>query len=209
MNQVRPYTTCTRSLRLAALLGAIALVSACAPGERGEAATVAAAGIVDSILPPKEALRRFRAGLPVVTELGGGAPARDSLVRAFVAAVSARDTVALRDLVVSRAEYAYLFYPSSSAARPPMRQPPDVVWLLLAQGSNKGITRVLDRLGSEEPLLQSYECVEPARIEGESRFWDDCRVTISTRGGTATLRLFGAIAERHGRFKFLGYYNDL
>jgi hypothetical protein len=209
MNKVRPYNSHVRSQYLATMLGAIVTVSACAPGERGEAATVAAAGIVDSILPPDETLRRFRAGLPVVTELDGGAPSRDSLVRAFVAAVSARDTAALRDLVVSRAEYAFLFYPSSSAARPPMRQPPDVAWLLLAQGSNKGITRVLDRLGSDQPMLRSYECVEPARIEGENRFWDDCRVTISTPGGTGTLRLFGAITERHERFKFLGYYNDL
>ena len=75
---------------------------------------------MDSLLPPEEALRRFREGLPVVAGLAGGAPSRDSLVRLFVGAVGRRDAALVNRLIVSRAEFAHLYYPSS-----PLREPPE------------------------------------------------------------------------------------
>ena len=49
---------------------------------------------VDSILPMREYLRRFRLGLAEPAELIGGAGSRNELARRFFAAVSARDTAA-------------------------------------------------------------------------------------------------------------------
>ena len=83
--------------------------------------------IVDSILPVEEELRRFRADLPdAPTRLVGGTDNRDALVAAFLHAVQARDSAALARLALTRAEFAYLVYPSSPYTVTPYRQAP---WL--------------------------------------------------------------------------------
>jgi hypothetical protein len=47
-------------------------------------------------------------------------------------------------------------------------------------------------------------------VEGENRLWRNCRVRrVRAAGDTASGRLFGVILERHGRFKFASYGNDL
>src|SRR3712207_7674926 len=43
----------------------------------------------------------------------------------FVRAVETSDTTALRDLALSRAEFAYLYYPESPLSRRPYEEPPD------------------------------------------------------------------------------------
>jgi hypothetical protein len=200
---------------LAALAGILCL--ACAPGEARDdrasraavAATARAAGVVDSALPPDEALRRFRAALPEVTRLSGGAPSRDALVGDFVVAVARRDTAAVRRMLVSRAEFAWLIYPTSVYSRPPRRQPPDIAWLLLIQNSQKGIARAFDRYGGDSLSLRGYACGAPARREGGNAYRDDCVLRLRAGADTMSARLFGSIVERGGAFKFYTYQNDL
>jgi hypothetical protein len=46
--------------------------------------------------------------------------------------------------------------------------------------------------------------------EGENRFWRGCAIRrIRSPGDTVTERLFGAIVERDGRFRFYSYGNEL
>lgn len=197
----------------ALLLGAA--LPGCAPGDDAEGGTAlvaapsASAVTVDSILPLDEALRRFRAGLPRVVRLEGGAPSRDLLVERYAAAVAAHDTAALAAMFLTRAEFAWLYYPESPYTRAPTEQMAHVAWLLLRTQSEKGLSRVLQRFGGRPDAIGIHECSGEPDVHGESRVWTDCTVRVSTAEGARELRLFAAIVARDGRFKFQSYQNDL
>jgi hypothetical protein len=112
-------------------------------------------------------------------------------------------------MVMTRAEFAYLYFPTSPHARPPAQQPPALAWFIHTQNSEKGVGRVLDRFGGRRVGLRGYTCASAPRVEAENRIWDDCQLHIGTGGDTATVRLFGGVIERDGRFKMLSYSNDL
>jgi hypothetical protein len=169
-----------------------------------------AAGMkIDSILPPGEALRRFQSELIAVTELQGGAPGRDQLVSQFVEALERADAAALEKLVLSKAEYGFLYFPYSVYSRKPYELPPDVAWLLNEQNSQKGEIRILRRLGGRDLKFGGYTCGGSAS-EQENVFWRDCQVTYidPTSARPVTRNLFGAIIQRGDRYKFLSYAND-
>jgi hypothetical protein len=164
--------------------------------------------VVDSSLPLEEALRRFRVGLPVVKELSGGAPTRDALVRRFVRAVEQRDTAAVRAMVLSRAEFAYLYYPDSPFTREPHKQMAGLVWFFTQANSSKGVTRAFNRLGGQPLAYRGHQCNVRPKRQGPNRLWEDCVVRLGQGNTDAELRLFGSIIERDGRLKFVSYAND-
>ena len=174
-----------------------------------EAAATAAAGPVDSLLPMDEAVRRFREGLPEVSQLSGGAGSRDELVTAFVRAVERNDTAAIRAMQVSRAEYAHLYFPGSIYMNEPYRQPPAVAWFLNSENSDKGIARVLRRLGGRGIELRGYTCSDES-AEGDNSFFRSCALDYLDPEESARVRrrLFGTIMARDGHYKFLSYAND-
>lgn len=170
--------------------------------------TPPAGRIIDSILPVEEELRRFQEGLERPAHLVGGATSREALVRGFVDRLSQRDTAALRSMLLTRAEFAYLVYPTSMYTRPPYRSAPGLVWLQLAQGSAKGLTRLL----REDVQVRGYaghRCPEPPVLDGASTLWRQCGVRVTLGEGEAIeARLFGVIVEHDGRFKFASFAND-
>jgi len=169
------------------------------------------ARIVDSVRSLEEDLRRFRADIPNAPgRFSGGAPSQDALVRQFLDALARSDTAALSRMALSRAEFAYLTYPSSPYTRPPYRQSPEIVWLLLRAEHEKGLTRLLRRLAGARIEYLGHQCdPEPLR-EGENRLWRGCRVRVRIGAGPPEYRrLFGVIIERDGEFKFASYRTDL
>jgi hypothetical protein len=202
---------------LAILTSAAAVAAACGTAESSTpratsapAAPMLPATPVDSYLPPEEALRRFRSGIAArPTALGGGAPTRDSLVRLLVIAVDRRDTAMVNRLVLTRAEFAYLYYPSAPLARPPYELDPQMMWYQLVSQSEKGIVRAFDRLGGTRLRHVGHACADAER-QGENRVWSGCTVTLVAGGrDTTRQRIFGSIVERGGRFKFVSYANDM
>lgn len=164
--------------------------------------------VTDSVLPMHVLLHRFRANLPVAIALENGAHSVDELIDRFMSAVERSDTVTLAQIAVSRAEYAWLYFPASVYATAPYELPPDIAWMLSAAASGKGLTRVVRRLGGKPLRLRGYHCTEEAR-EGANRFWRDCSVEYEhVVEGQRSRRLFGTIMERDGRYKFLSYAND-
>jgi hypothetical protein len=165
--------------------------------------------VVDSILPMAEQLRRFRASLTESPRaLGGNVHRKDQLVHLFVRALESADTAALVRLTITRAEFAYLVFPESPLSAPPYAQPPDLAWMQHSHGSATGLQRLLQRLGGSSIGFRSLSCAELPAIEGANRIWRDCTVRFSPPGGTTqTLRLFGSLLERDGRFKILSYSN--
>jgi hypothetical protein len=166
--------------------------------------------IVDSILPVEEEIRRFQATLgDRPSGFTNGATSRSGLVAAFARALEHNDTTALMRLVINRAEFGYLVYPTSPNAAPPYRHSPDLVWLMRSAANEKAASRLMSRFGGHPPHLASYAC-RPAERQGDNRLWTGCTVRwITARGDANDLRMFGSIIERNGRFKLLSLTNGL
>ena len=167
-------------------------------------------GVVDSILTRDEALRRFREGLPPVSELEKGQESRDKLVAAFITALGSRDTVALSSMAITRAEFAHLYYPTTAQGLPPYELEPRLMWHLLVQRSDRGLRRSLALHGGQRLRLLSYDCDKEESREGDNTISGPCVVRVKDKGGkTVSLGLISQIIERGGRYKFVSYANRL
>ena len=166
---------------------------------------------VDSALPTSDRLRRFRATVSDRPDsLRHASPDIDDLVQRWARAIQARDTAALNAMVLDRAEFAWLFYPTNKLALPPYEMPPALMWENILANSDAGARRAIDRLAGRPLVVQRVSCTQPAVQEGVNRVYERCVVTL--RAGPETIRdarVFGTIIERNGRFKFLGYANRL
>ncbi len=166
--------------------------------------------VVDSVFPMPEMIRRFRAGLLDPRGLIGGADSRTALVTEFVAALASADRASLGRLTLSRAEFAYLYYPNSRDAGMTNGMPPTLRWDLMTLSSEKGIARAIERIGGKPLTLQSLDCPNPPVTTGTITMHDGCQVRIGQSDGSIFKgRLFGSIIEHAGRFKFAGYNNDM
>jgi hypothetical protein len=167
--------------------------------------------VIDSIFPMEVMLARFRASVPEVTALQGGASDREGLARRFMNAVAAGDSTTLTGLLVNRAEYAWLVYPEHLYVKPPYELDPAIHWLQVQASSAKGMARVLERYGSRPLAFEALACeVDTVQFKGSTgiRAWAPCTVTYRANDSTLTRRLFGTIVERDGVAKFLGYANE-
>jgi hypothetical protein len=165
--------------------------------------------VIDSVRPIEVDLARFRENLGAPPAgLTGGGDTFDRLIGRFAAAVSMRDTVALRRMQVSAAEYAWLVYPSSPQIKPPYQQAPQIAWMLLRQSSDEGLARLVQRRGGTPLRIIGHSCDPNPVVEGENKFWRKCVVQTLDAGTNVTERLFGAVIERRGHFKFLSYQNQ-
>jgi hypothetical protein len=200
----------------AVLLSTLTLALAACEAPSPDAGTLAAAQpparepatVVDSVIPMDEALRRFRVDLTEPGAMTSGAATRDGLVQGVVDALVANDTTAFERLTLDRAEWAWLYYPTSTTALPPYELPPGLAWFQLQERNRRGVLRALRELGGHELDYRGYTC-DPEPVEGPNRLWSHCAVTLSRDGGDpVTLRIFGAILERDGRFAVLSYTND-
>jgi hypothetical protein len=175
-------------------------------------AGAAGRGVVDSIFPIEEEIRRFQATLAdTARELTGGESSRDALVTAFMRALERGDTAAFAPMAVGVAEFGYLYFPESRFTAKPYKTKPGLLWGQIQNGSARGINRAFQRFGGQALGFQGYECSREPVEEGLNRLWEGCAVTIRPAGADSarTLRLFGGMLERDGRWKFLSYANDL
>ena len=194
---------------------AIVAVAGCRPrpepAARSESLKPAhAATRVDSAVPREVALARFQQASQRTTVFEGGARTRDALVRAFLQAVETRDTSALRRLVLSRGEFAFLYYPTSAQGLPPYSLSPDLYWFMTMEQSNRGARALVNELGGKHLPYAGYRCEGDSTVEGKNTLWGPCLIHTLQRGGdTLSQRLFGAIVARGGRYKFLSYSSKL
>jgi len=165
-------------------------------------------GVVDSVIPIREALDRFRADLEEPTGLRGPT-SRDSLVREMIEALRHSDTLAFERMAVNRAEWAWLYYPTTTISQPPYELPPALAWFQLQERNRTAVFRALREFGGRTLRYDGYECPAEPMTEGENRIWTGCTVTLGRDGeAPVTFRLFSSILERGGHFAFLSYAND-
>jgi len=179
-------------------------------GARGTARAERPPVYVDRIVPRDVSLARFREGLSDPGRLEGGAESGDELVRRWVAALERRDTAALVAMTLTRAEFAFLYYPTAPEAKPPYDLDPGLAWFMLREDGRKGLLRALDDRGGLPLGYVGYTCDEKAARHGGNAIWAPCLVRrVRAPGDTVEERLFGPIVERDGRFKFLSFANKL
>ena len=171
-----------------------------------------AGGVVDSILPMAEQLRRFREPLtpPPGDTLQFASPSIDALVDRFATAMQQRDTAAFERMVLSAAEFAWLYFPTSKMSQPPYEAPPGLLWGQILTSSNSGVRTALNKFGGRPWRVLRTTCDTVVVVEGANRLHESCTLSIrETNGQTLSARLFGTIVERDGRLKFLGLANPL
>ena len=153
-------------------------------------------------------LRAFRVDLREPTGLRGGAPTPEAAAHAFVRAVAERDTVALRRLVLDRAEFAWLYFPTARIARPPYGIDPALLWLQLTANTERDVRTAFDAVPRGSAFV-ALLCPGPATVEGSNRLHEGCLAAVRRGTRTDTLSLFGTIVERGDAAKFLSYANRL
>jgi len=179
------------------------------PERSAEGSSELPAGVVDSIFPMDVMLARFRDGLAEPAGLAGGTSSLEALVDSFVAAVVRDDPAALEAMAVDRAEFAWLYFPTTSIASPPYELPPDLAWFQVEELNRRDMTRFLAAHGGRAMELQALRCDPEPLEEGRNRIWTHCVLTIG-RGADEPVKIqaFGPVIERAGQFKFLNYAND-
>lgn len=171
--------------------------------------------IVDSVRDPEtEAeLLKFQKASHPVDSLAGAEPSRDALVQRFVAALETRDTATLRRMLVTRDEFAFLYYPTTPQGFPPYRLEAGLMWELLQKGNRGGLTKALRERGGKPLGVSGYECDPYPSEEGRNKVWGPCvllrKPLEGEQGDTIRERLFSQVIERDGRWKFLNYGNKL
>jgi hypothetical protein len=165
---------------------------------------------IDSAVPRDVALAQFRAPLGAeVSELATELRSRDALVDRYVALLAKRDTVGLANLALSKAEFAWLYYPTNPISLPPYDLAPGLMWFQLEGNSRKGLLHALEERGGRDLKVVGYRC-ERTTTEGENRIHERCALRrVQAPGDTIAEILFGGIIERHGRFKLIGHTNKL
>lgn len=167
-------------------------------------------GVVDSARPRDVELSEFRQGLTPTDSLTYGRTGREELVQAFVTALEKRDTTVLRRLVLSKDEFAYVYYPTNPQALPPYDLSPELYWFTMETRSRQGLAHALAERAGAPLHYRSSRCIGEASVEGENRVYGPCVVLRSpAHGATIEERLFGPIIERRGRWKFVSYANRL
>lgn len=167
--------------------------------------------VVDSALPIDVLLARFRAATADTPRtLVGGAGSPEQLTRALLSALEQQDSSSIRQLVLSRGEFAWLYYPHTPFTAPPYELGPELLWLQMAAASEKGIVRLIRRYGGSALHFEALACPDSARREGPNRLLVGCRVRFAPADSAArTLQVFGSLLERDGIYKFVSYANEL
>ena len=199
-----------RAAHLTACLTVVLAVVAPSGCGRPAAGDTTTAGVIDSVIPRAEALRRFQEGLQRPDSLSGGTGSREDLVFRFVAALEARDTTALNALSMTVEEFAYLYYPTNPQSLPPYDVSPGLLWFLIEGNSRKGLALALEERGGAPLGYVDHSCEGEPSHEGENTVWGPCVIRrVQAPGDTVSERLFGPIIERGGRYKFVNLANKL
>lgn len=165
--------------------------------------------IVDSVFSPAEDLRRFQAtvaGAPP-TRLAGGAPSTDALLRQYWGFLATGDTLAMTPLIVSRAEYAYLYAPFSVEGAAGM--PPQIGWELILSQTGRGLTRALAAARPEPAPVVGTLCSAAPVAVGAGRLYGPCGVILRRPAGIDTVWVIKSLFARDGVHKLLGLQNEL
>ena len=167
--------------------------------------------VVDSIFPPAEALIRFRtaSSQSPATSLSGGETSITKLFTGYVAALHARDSIAVLRFALTRAEYAWLYYDGSPEQKSGLV--PEAAWALMESRSNVGLGRAASHVASlADARVLSASCGQAATPLPTSELLGPCFVVLASPDGNSTrLLLARTVMRRNGRVKLVSFANGL
>jgi hypothetical protein len=191
----------------AALLAAVGLLATA--GCR-ESRASAGRGVVDSVVPRDVALTRFRAGLVEPESLVGGVGSRDSLLAGYLGALAQRDTATLIRLAMTKAEFAWLYYPTNPRSLPPYDLDPDLMWFLQVGNSDNGLREALNVYGGRRLRYLGARCDADSSVQAANVLWGPCWIRfVRSPADTIEDRLVSMVIRRDGRFKIVSYANKI
>lgn len=197
---------CLRFGLLFSLLASPALL-AC---RSGAGQPPSATATIDSVIPREVALERFRGGLQEPAGLVDGAPTRDSLFRLALRALTERDASLIRRLTLSRAEFAWYYYPSNPQAYPPYDLDPEMMWFLLLGNSDNGVRQALHAYGGRPLQYRDGRCEGDSSVQGENVLWGPCSLGYAEPDGhRGEERLLKVVILRGGKYKVVSWANKL
>ena len=167
--------------------------------------------VIDSARPIPEEIRRFaaRIGGNPVSVFAHASASREALIRRVVRDVSRADSTDLSAAAITPREFIDLVYPSTPYTHPPYEQPPDLVWMQIANPSAAGYRRLLGRRGGQGFTYVNHTCGAKPERQGPNTLHLDCVITVrDPNHQEMKQRWFGSIIERNGRFKILSYRNQ-
>lgn len=137
--------------------------------------------------------------------LRGGASSLAEVGARFVTAAQERDTVAIQRIHISRAEFAYLVYPTHPQAQPPYSLPPEVMWMMTESASAKALEKIVATVGKRGAYIQDVVC-EGVTSQGQNRLHSGCVAIAGEPGRGEELRIpLGLVVERDSQFKFASF----
>ncbi len=165
--------------------------------------------VIDSVFTPEENLRRFQATVtgPVPQRLTGGAPSTDALLRRYWALLAAGDTLGMTPLIVSRAEYAYLYAPFAPEVASGM--PPHIGWELILSQTGRGLVRALAHAKANPGAVVGTACSDAPRAVGSGQLYGPCGVVIDAGQRRDTIWVAKSLFTRDGVHKLIGLQNEL
>jgi len=138
-----------------------------------------------------------------------GAPTADALARDVLHALAQRNLPRLRELAVNETEFSAVVWPELPAARPERNLPREYVWGDLRGKSEAGLRRVVTASGGRPFSLVRVQFTGGTTPYRSYLIHRAASVTVFGEDGREeTLRLFGSVLERAGRFKVFSYVVD-
>jgi len=193
------------------VLGLVGVLGAggCKVQDASESAPPPPVGVVDSVFPIEEELRRFREGMTATDTLFGGESSPEALLDALVRALEAADTLGIARLGMTPTEFAYLYYPYTRYTSPPYELSPGLVWFQLQNRSSRGLNRLIQRYEGETLLRPTLSCPDEGEALGSGWIWDGCTVVGTLPSGESVEeRLFGSVLRVGNRHKFVSFANE-
>ncbi|HEU0013365.1 MAG TPA: hypothetical protein VFQ45_06760 [Longimicrobium sp.] len=168
----------------------------------------ASAPAADSALSIDAQLARFRDGMQEPGALGNAFASPDSAVRAMFRALEARDEQGLARLGMTRAEFAWLYYPGNPRTLPPYELDPGLMWMQVSANGAGGGRKLVDVYAGRRLEYLSHACRATERY-GRIALHTACAVRFRDGGVESEAVLFGGLLEHAGRYKLISLANDL
>jgi len=193
------------------VLCAAAALAAAACDPAGPAPASASSTLAaDSALAVAEQLHRFRVGMTAPAGLEDAFPSPDSAVRALFRALEARDADGLARLVMTRAEFAYFYYPGNPRTLPPYELDPELMWMQVSANGAGGAEKLVDTYAGERLDYLDHACSGPEERYGTVVLHNGCAARFRRASGEEAEAVhFGGFIEHAGRYKLASYANDL
>ena len=133
----------------------------------------------------------------------------EALARAVLDAVAGNDRASLERLTLSEGEFHDLVWPELPAARPERNLPADYVWTDLHQKSRAALARLLARHGGRRYQLESVTFKGESTVYATIQVKRESELFVRDAEGTVhSLRAFGSMVNRRGRYKVFSYVVD-